>query len=632
MLPKRRHLSRDHFAFMRAVVQGLDARESWTRYMLLEGAGTDLRLIRKAIAQFRDEFSAAARRHQKPGTARLVLMDMDDLQEDAAAAPSLEEFAAAQGLEDFSTAEQLAAYEEAHGQARRGGSRRSRLIARQLEALRWLEDLEAQDPKPGDPVSAWLSPNLANRLELAGVPTLFALVERINGVGARWWGSVPGIGAGKGGRILEWLKANESTIGLYVGAHVAKKRTDLQPAELDRVVPPSTALVPLEKFLTPPALNGSAGQFRAPREACAIGAANDLEAVGAWLDSKRDPEAPGRMTATQRAYRKEAERLLLWSVLVRKKALSSLTVDDANAFVAFLQAPPAPWCGPRHHERWSPLWRPLEGPLSGSALRMTIAVLGSLFSFLSMQHYSLVNPFAGVATPKARPRPLGSGRALSIAQWQAITAALEAGWKDAAERRVHRAIRWLYALGLRRAELVAARCTDLQRLEYLDRAGAPATGWLLQVEGKGRRYREVPVPGDLVGELAEYLQEHGRPGDVTAEENGPIPILASLEGPAAQAWTAEGLYKALRKFFKAAGAQLGGAEGARLAMASAHWLRHTHGTHASNGRNGRGAVDLLVVRNNLGHASLQTTSGYLTTERDQRIRAMEEFWRADADE
>ena len=29
-----------------------------------------------------------------------------------------------------------------------------------------------------------------------------------------------------------------------------------------------------------------------------------------------------------------------------------------------------------------------------------------------------------------------------------------------------------------------------------------------------------------------------------------------------------------------------------------------------------------VVQNNLGHASIGTTSGYLTTERDERIRAM----------
>ena len=64
-------------------------------------------------------------------------------------------------------------------------SRRARVIAHQLQALRWIEDLVVQDPRPGDSLSAWLYPSLAARLERAGTPTLLALVERINGIGAR---------------------------------------------------------------------------------------------------------------------------------------------------------------------------------------------------------------------------------------------------------------------------------------------------------------------------------------------------------------------------------------------------------------------------------------------------------------
>ena len=66
----------------------------------------------------------------------------------------------------------------------------------------------------------------------------------------------------------------------------------------------------------------------------------------------------------------------------------SLTVEDVNAFKWFLAAPPARWCGPRHHQRWSPLWRPLEGPLSSAALRQSIVILRSLFAFLVSQNYS----------------------------------------------------------------------------------------------------------------------------------------------------------------------------------------------------------------------------------------------------
>ena len=63
----------------------------------------------------------------------------------------------------------------------------------------------------------------------------------------------------------------------------------------------------------------------------------------------------------------------------------------------------------------------------------------------------------------------------------------------------------------------------------------------------------------------------------------------------------------------------------QLRKASTHWLRHTHGSHALNGRPGEQGVPIQVVQNNLGHASIGTTSGYLTTERDMRLAAMKGF-------
>ena len=108
-----RKLHRGHFAFMRALAQGLDERASWDRYLRLEGEHTDLRTVRRTIGWIRDEFAAAARREHRPGTARLILLDPDRFPA-APALPSLAEFAAAQGLEDFSETEQIEAYEAAY--------------------------------------------------------------------------------------------------------------------------------------------------------------------------------------------------------------------------------------------------------------------------------------------------------------------------------------------------------------------------------------------------------------------------------------------------------------------------------------------------------------------------------------
>ncbi|GLC91234.1 hypothetical protein Tamer19_06420 [Cupriavidus sp. TA19] len=60
-------------------------------------------------------------------------------------------------------------------------------------------------------------------------------------------------------------------------------------------------------------------------------------------------------------------------------------------------------------------------------------------------------------------------------------------------------------------------------------------------------------------------------------------------------------------------------ETAVLASASAHWLCHTAGSHMTDQQ-----VDLRFVRDNFGHSSLSTTSGYLHSEEDARHEATQE--------
>ena len=620
-----RKFTSGHFAFMRAVVQGIDVRASWDRYLRTEGEHDDLRKVRSTIARMRTEFSAAARRHARPGTARLILVEAEEIQE-SPGLPSLAAFAAERGLEDFSEAEQQAAFVEAYGPGTdvERKSRRSRLIRRQLEALQWLERLVAQDPGPEDGVAAWFAPSIATRLDKAKLRTLADLVTRINGVGARWWTSIAGVGELKAARILEWLRLYESSIGVRIGSHVAVPRMQLQPAQLARVVPKATAIVPFEKFLLPAEVDGSDGRFRAPLHQCLLEAKNDYEAIAAWLATKHDPNGTGR-TATHRAYRKEAERLLLWAILEHGKPLSSLTVEDVNAFKWFLAAPPARWCGPRHHQRWSPLWRPLEGPLSSTALRQSIVILRSLFAFLVSQNYLLGNAFAGVALPREQARPLGSRRTLTFDQWDALEERLDEFAGDPLGRRRARAIRWLYATGLRLTEMADAHCGDLQQVDYRLPNGTKDSGWMLSVVGKGDKLRQVPVPSRLVEELQDELEQNGLEAHVRHESNQDVAILMRLEGGLAKPWSASGLAKGIKDVLERCAATMDIEDAKQLRKASTHWFRHTHGSHALNGRPGVKGVPIQVVQNNLGHASIGTTSGYLTTERDSRLAAMKGF-------
>ena len=116
----RRHLHRGHFAFLRAVVQGLDARPMWARYLAIDGeleAQAELTQetfvahpkVRRMTAWLRAELAAAVRRAGHYGKVRLIRIDLSGLAQRGPALPALEEFALENGLDDFSIEEQLEA-------------------------------------------------------------------------------------------------------------------------------------------------------------------------------------------------------------------------------------------------------------------------------------------------------------------------------------------------------------------------------------------------------------------------------------------------------------------------------------------------------------------------------------------
>lgn len=83
------------------------------------------------------------------------------------------------------------------------------------------------------------------------------------------------------------------------------------------------------------------------------------------------------------------------------------------------------------------------------------------------------------------------------------------------------------------------------------------------------------------------------------------------------------LYKVLKGFFRdvAASVLVDDLEMAqKLRSASTHWLRHTFATHGIH--NGMASE---TIRDLLGHKSLNTTSVYVTTERDKRSREVEKL-------
>jgi site-specific recombinase XerD len=675
---RKRKLHVGHFAFMRAVVQGIDSRQSWERYLQVEGAVSDQRVVRSTIAWIRDEFAAAAKREDRHGTARLLRIDTTRIADPSLELPSLEVFALAQGLEDESQAEQIAAFETQYGKATQRTRRKARLIKRQLEALRWLEGLVAQTPKAGDSVAAWLNPTMATHLETADIYTLAQLVERINGIGRRWYAGIKAMGEGKARHIVQWLQevTQPSALGyapeaaLQLGGHITLARSKLYRHELNAIVAPATDIRPLEKFIVPAALDGSRGLYRRPQAQCLLKATNDYQAILAWLRSKHGmtPDQKSHLLArrrqrdngveqgmdwlnalshTQRAYRKEAERFLLWAITHKGMALSSMSNEDCIEYRDFL-ADPQPrsrWCGDRGRERWSPLWRPFEGPLSASAQQHAVTILKNLYGFLVDQNYLMGNPWSAVSVPRNSGPKVNTGRSFSLAQWDLIEAQLKMLKTTSANQRLRFGLHLLYATGLRLSEVVAATVDDLQWVEYpadaTDRE--PLEGWMLRVVGKGQKEREVPVPIALINELAQYLQARGLDKDPEDIGNQGAYVLGKASDAAQRApglstgqsldprqgIAATTFYDQIKAFFSDCADVLRRQEGQgdarsaeRFERASTHWMRHSHASHAI-----AGGMPIEIAQQNLGHASLATTTAYVNTEKRRRMQAVEAFWK-----
>ncbi|TWG87956.1 site-specific recombinase XerD [Cupriavidus gilardii J11] len=617
--------------------------------------------VRRVTAWLRNELAAAAAREQRPGMARLVKVDLRQIGRPDLGLPSLEDFVAAEGLDGFSEREQLAAYQERFGSALRRENKRVALMRRQLEAIDWLESLYARPVLDGDGCRAWLADTLADRLEAAGVATIGALVDRINSLGSGWSRALPGIGAGKARAIERFLSAHADTMTRRIGSHVAVPRRQRYAHELARVVPRTTGLVPLDKLVVPAELDGRAGAYRRPQAQCLLSATNDYEAVLAWLRAKPGlpPEQVARLrekrrdvgtvpgpldwlnflSHTQRAYRKEAERFLLWAILVRGKPLSSMSHEDCAAYRDFLANPPADWCAPRSRERWSPVWRPFEGPLSHRAQSYALGVLNNLYRFLVDQNYLMGNPWHGVHAPRSATPKLDVGRSLTEDQWAFVQEQLAALPATSANLRLRLALPLLYETGLRRSEIIAATTDDLEWVS-LPRPGTKdrIEGWWLRVVGKGSKLRRIPISPGVAEALCAYLRSRGFDADLT---QGRLPRGVALLGHAtdladrapwlspatadpAAGITSDALYKQIKRFFADCSERLRGCDerGAeRLKAASTHWLRHTHVSHSL-----AAGTPVEVAQQNAGHTSLNTTTLYVTTEDARRLEAMMGFW------
>lgn len=268
---------------------------------------------------------------------------------------------------------------------------------------------------------------------------------------------------------------------------------------------------------------------------------------------------------------------LLLAFLPAQEAAAALRGEiSAAALSAFLR-----------HER--------ERGLAESTLQMRWYAVHAFYRYLRHHGYDGPTPLGQVRPPKARPVPR---RDYSHAEAEAILGAARRN-ADGGTRKGqfdYAVMATLRYTGVRRGELVDAELDDLdlRRRE-------------LSVLGKGRKRRVVPLPRAYVDVMEWYLADV-RPrlppsGMLFANPR------AAVEGRFRGATDGQTLKRMVIRY---------GLEAEVDGPHLPHRWRHTYATHLL-----RQGVDVAVVQQLLGHASITTTSVYLHLIRDDLLAGVD---------
>jgi integrase/recombinase XerC len=211
--------------------------------------------------------------------------------------------------------------------------------------------------------------------------------------------------------------------------------------------------------------------------------------------------------------------------------------------------------------------------LTTVTMRRKLAAVRSLFHFMSAQGVVTVNVAKLVRTPKA-PKKLPE--VMTPEQTNTLVDGVAADQFDRPFPVRDRALfEVLYGCGLRVSELVGLNLEDIDRTEC----------WL-RVRGKGRKERQVPMPGQAASALERYLGER----KVVRDE--PAVFLNYL----GKRLSTRGVSKIVKMYATLISGD---------PSIHPHAFRHAYATHLL-----ADGADLRAIQELLGHARLSTTQKY----------------------
>ncbi len=344
---------------------------------------------------------------------------------------------------------------------------------------------------------------------------------------------------------------------------------------------------------------------------CMIEAKSDSQAIKQFLTEYKDSHE------TLRSYMKEIERLLLWCMHIGQVSISDIRRNHLTDYLEFLKKPNAAWCAPatkRYLDKNipNPKWRPFVKGLSGTSIKKATKILDSFFNYLVLTNYLIGNPLAMEKRRKRKaPEPRIIDRYLTLEELNVTLEQLHELECQTAEQlfQKHRAIYIILLLfysGMRISE--AANHT---MGHFIEREAC----WFLQVVGKGKKRREIPIPDELKQALMDFRKSIGLTPTPLYKEETPLIPMHNLKDNI----TPRRIDQILREAFNLGALVFdhnAPQKASKLRKASAHWLRHSYVTYLLET-----GAPLKVAQENAGHSDVSTTMLYRHVAQTDRFEA-----------
>ena len=348
---------------------------------------------------------------------------------------------------------------------------------------------------------------------------------------------------------------------------------------------------------------------------------------------------------TFNSYRRETERLLQWSWLIKNSSITQLKREDIAQYVHFCQAPPSSWISLKKVPRYlskeglrqpNPSWRPFvatvskfarqqgelptieQFELSQGATQEIFAILSTFFNFLISEEYVVSNPVALIRQKSnfiRKQQHTAPIRRLSLLQWDTLMKVAEnlADQNPDKHERTYFILSLLFGMYLRISELTASK----RWIPTMNNFTKDSNGqWWFTTVGKGNKERQIAVSDAMLVRLSRWRKFLGLPALPSPADNSPL--IPRLRGNGPMSDTAP-IRRIVQQCFDLAAEQLRIdnqiEEADNLASATVHWLRHTGISE-----------DVKIrprehVRDDAGHSSSATTDRYIDVEMIERHRS-----------